>query len=131
MDTEVTVIGAGVIGLAVSYSFSKFGYNVILLEKERNFGTGVSSRSSEQIHSGAYYEENSLKALLCLKGKELLYQFCEKYSIAYKRTGKLFIAVDEKEIDYLSLTKSQAESNGLYDLEELDSQQLQKIEPYK
>ncbi len=130
MDADVTVIGAGIIGLAVSYSFSMQGYSVILVEKEHRFGTGVSSRSSEQIHSGAYYEQNSLKALLCLKGKELLYRFCEKHSIAYKRTGKLFIAVDEKEIAYLSVTKSRAESNGLNDLVELDSQQLQKIEPY-
>ena len=129
MKTDTVIVGAGVIGLAISYSLSMQGYRVILLEKERRFGTGVSSRSSEQIHSGAYYEKDSLKAVLCLKGKELLYEFCEKHDIGHKRLGKLFLAVDEKEINRLEITKSLAEANGINDLEELDARQLKKIEP--
>jgi len=129
MDADVIVIGAGVIGLAVSYSFSKSGYSVILLEKERNFGMGVSSRNTEQIHAGIYYAKDSLKSQLCLKGKELLYEFCNKHSVTYKIIGKLFIAVSDEELNHLEITKVQAENNGLNDLEELDAGQLKKIEP--
>ena len=129
MDADVVVVGAGVIGLAVSYSFSKRGRSVILLEKERRFGMGVSSRSSEQIHAGIYYPEGSLKGRLCLKGKEMLYEFCETYSVAYKSLGKLFLAVSDEEINRLEVTKSQAEANGLIDLEELDEGQLNRLEP--
>ena len=96
---DAIIVGAGVIGLAVSYSLSKRGLSVILLEKERRFGMGVSSRSSEQIHAGIYYPEGSLKSRLCLKGKEMLYQFCEIHSVEYKSIGKLFLAVTDEEIN--------------------------------
>ena len=93
MDADLVVIGAGVIGIAVSYSFSKRGHKVILLEKEKRFGTGISSRNTGQIHAGIYYTEGSLKGRLCLLGKEMLYKFCSAHSIAHKRIGKLFVAI--------------------------------------
>jgi len=114
----------------VSYKFSVQGYRVIVLEKENQFGTGVSSRSTEVIHAGVYYAENSLKAKLCLRGKELLYDFCKTYFVPHKRLGKLFLAVTDKEIPRLEKTKTQAIKNGLTDLEELDCSQLKKLEPF-
>ena len=76
-DTDVLVIGAGVVGLAVSYFFSKNNFRVILIEKEKKFGTGVSSRNTEVIHAGIYYKKNSLKGSLCIRGKNLLYEHCK------------------------------------------------------
>ena len=129
LDTDLVVIGAGVIGLAVSYKFASKGYSVFLLEKEKQFGTGVSSRSSEVIHAGVYYRTGSLKASLCLKGKDLLYYHCEKYNINHKKIGKLFIAVEENEITSLEKLKLQAENNGLMDLKYLNKSEIKKIEP--
>ena len=88
-DTDVVIIGAGVIGLSIAYFFSKNKKKVILLEKERNFGLGVSSRNTEVIHAGIYYPTGSMKSKLCLRGKEMIYDFCQKYQINHKKIGKL------------------------------------------
>lgn len=129
MDTEVVVIGAGVIGLAVAFKVSEKGHTVILLEKESGYGTGVSSRSTEMIHAGIYYQTSSLKACLCLKGKRMLYEHCERYNVKYKRVGKLFIAVTQEELPRLEETRKQALSNGLDDLVDISEKELRKIEP--
>ncbi len=129
MDTEVVVIGAGVIGLATAFKVSEKGYSVILLEKEPGYGTGASSRSTEMIHAGIYYQTGSLKGRLCLKGKRMLYQHCEKYNVKYKRVGKLFIAVSQEETPRLEETRSQALRNGLDDLVDMSEKELRKIEP--
>lgn len=129
MDTEVVVIGAGVIGLAVAFKVSEKGHTVILLEKEAGYGAGVSSRNTETIHAGIYYQAGSLKARLCLKGKRMLYEHCEKYNVKYKRAGKLFIAVSREELPRLEETRKQALNNGLDDLVELDEGLLRKLEP--
>lgn len=129
LDTDILIVGAGAIGLSISYAFLKKGINVILIDKEKNFGSINSSRNTETIHAGIYYKENSLKHLLCLKGKKLLYEFCEKYKIKYKKCGKIFIATEDKEIDELEKIKIQGNKNGLRDLVELNKNQVFKIEP--
>ena len=129
LDTEVIIIGAGVIGLAISYYFSKAGKKVILLEKESNFGKGTSSRNTEVIHAGIYYKKNSLKSNLCFKGKNMIYEFCKKYNVPHKKIGKLFIATGNKEIELLEKIKLQAELNGLLDLKFIKKNIIQNIEP--
>lgn len=129
MDTDVTVLGAGIVGLSVSYYLSKYGYRVILLEKEKKYGLGVSSRSTEVIHSGAYYQTGSLKRNLCIRGKELIYDFCEKNNILYKRVPKLFLAITKDDLENISRIEEQAKTNGLEDLKILDRKQLKNLEP--
>jgi len=130
MDTEFVIIGAGVIGLAIAYKISGKGHSVILLEKESRYGTGISSRNTETIHAGIYYQTGSLKARLCLEGKRLLYEHCEKFKIKYKRIGKLFIAVTTEETSRLERTHAQALQNGVDDLVFLDKRNLKKMEPF-
>ena len=130
LDTDILIVGAGAVGLSICYAFLKKRMNVILIDKERNFGSVNSSRNTETIHAGIYYKENSLKHLLCLKGKKLLYEFCEKYKIKYKKCGKIFIATDDKEIEELEKIKIQGNKNGIRDLVELDKNQIAKIEPF-
>jgi len=129
MDADIIVIGAGVIGLAITYKFAKEGHSVILLEKEGNYGTGVSSRSSEVIHAGVYYKKGSLKASLCVDGRKLLYQHCKKYQVNHKQIGKIFVAVDKSESSSLEKLKIQAEENNLTDLIYLNKSELKKMEP--
>ena len=129
MDADVVVIGAGVVGLAIAARLAKKRYSVILLEKESKFGTGISSRNSEVIHGGIYYKTDSLKASLCLRGKALLYDHCKKYNVAYKKIGKLFLAVGSDEISRLEQTQSQAKLNGVEDLLELNQKALNRLEP--
>ena len=129
LDTDVLIIGAGVIGLSISYHFLKNGFKVILIDNEKNFGTINSSRNTETIHAGIYYKENSLKHLLCVRGKELIYNFCEKYNIKYKKCGKIFIANNDEEELSLNKIKDQGKRNGITDLIELDKKQILSIEP--
>jgi L-2-hydroxyglutarate oxidase LhgO len=129
MDADVVVIGAGVVGLAIAARLAEKRYSVILLEKESKFGTGISSRNSEVIHAGIYYKTDSLKATLCLKGKVLMYDHCKKYNVAYKKIGKLFLAIGSDEISRLEQTQNQAKINGVEDLLELNQKELKRIEP--
>ena len=112
-ETETLVIGAGVIGLAVAERLSRSGREVVLIEKEPRFGSHTSSRNSEVIHAGIYYPQDSLKARLCVRGRELIYDFCQSHNVPHKQTGKYIIASSNDQINKLSRIKTQAERNGV------------------
>ncbi|MEO8384925.1 MAG: FAD-dependent oxidoreductase, partial [Betaproteobacteria bacterium] len=95
---DVVVIGAGVIGLACARAVALAGREVLVLESESAFGTGVSSRNSEVIHAGLYYPNGSLKARHCVNGKRLLYQYCKDRAIPFSRCGKLLVATRPSQI---------------------------------
>ena len=78
MDADITIIGAGVVGLAIAEKVSETHDNVFLIEKHLSFGQETSSRNSEVIHAGIYYTRDSLKAKLCVEGKWLIYNYCKK-----------------------------------------------------
>ena len=80
---ECVVIGAGVIGLAVARALAARGREVIVLEAAEAIGVGTSSRNSEVIHAGIYYPRGSLKAELCVRGREMLYEFCESHDVPH------------------------------------------------
>jgi len=128
-EIDCLVIGAGVVGLAVARELQLAGREVFLVERERSFGMGTSSRNSEVIHAGIYYEPGSLKATLCVRGKELLYEYCQKRSIPHKRIGKLIVAVNDSEIGTLEKYKATAEANGVHDLQWLDRARIRALEP--
>ena len=113
---DVIVVGAGVVGLAVSARLAEKGKDVITIEKHPTFGQETSSRNSEVIHSGIYYQKNSLKAKLCVEGKALLYEFCDKYGVPYVRLGKLIVAQNTEEEKELEKLFQQGHINGVTDL---------------
>lgn len=113
---DVIVIGAGVIGLAVAAHLAEKGKDVITIEKYPTFGQETSSRNSEVIHSGIYYPKNSLKAKLCVEGKNLLYEFCDKYAVPYIVLGKLIVAQNAEEAKELERLFQQGHINGVTDL---------------
>ena len=97
MDSEITIIGAGVVGLSIAKSCSNFSNKIFIIEKNNSFGLETSSRNSEVIHSGIYYPVNSLKSDLCMSGKKMIYKYCVSNMIPYNKCGKLIIAQNEKE----------------------------------
>ena len=125
---DAIVIGAGVVGLAVARELALHGRSVIILERERQFGMGTSSRNSEVVHAGVYYPPGSLKERLCVAGRELLYDFCESHQVAYRRCGKLIIAHDEREVPMLDAIASRARGAGV-ELTRLDGAAARAIEP--
>jgi L-2-hydroxyglutarate oxidase LhgO len=126
---EVCIVGAGVIGLAIARALANSGKDVLVLEQGPRFGEGVSSRNSEVIHAGIYYPVNSLKAELCVRGKSLLYEYCESRNIGHDRIGKLIVATTPAEEEQLEGIKRQAGDNGVSDLVEVSRQRLEKMEP--
>ena len=91
-QVDAVVIGAGVVGLAVGRALAMRGLETLVLERGLAIGTGVSSRSSEVIHAGLYYPAGSLKARLCVRGRQLLYAHCASHGVAHRRCGKLVVA---------------------------------------
>lgn len=129
MDADITIIGAGVVGLAIAEKLSLEYNNVFLIEKHQSFGQETSSRNSEVIHAGIYYTEDSLKARLCVEGKWLLYDYCKKYAVPFNNCGKLIVATSEEEIDIIEGIRQTAIKNGVDDLLVLGREQIAELEP--
>ena len=85
---EALVIGAGAVGLAIGRALALSGIEVAVIDRGSNIGTETSSRNSEVVHAGIYYPSGSLKARLCVEGRHLLYEFCERQGVAFRRTRK-------------------------------------------
>ncbi len=128
-SVDTIIVGAGVTGLAVARRMAMAGQEVILLESADAIGTGISSRNSEVIHAGIYYPEGSLKARLCVPGRDALYGFLESHGIAFRRVGKLIVATAEDELAALDDLRARAEANGVDDLQPLDAAQARDLEP--
>lgn len=128
-DTEITIIGAGVVGLAIATKLSENNNNIFVIEKHPAFGQETSSRNSEVIHAGIYYPKGSLKAKLCVEGNKMLYDFCKKYDIPHKNCGKLIVATTDDETKVLDSIKQKAAGNGVDDLRMVDIHEIQKLEP--
>ncbi|MCB4791991.1 MAG: NAD(P)/FAD-dependent oxidoreductase [Elusimicrobia bacterium] len=126
---DVTIIGAGVIGLAIGAKLSGLGKSCIILEKNLKFGQETSSRNSEVIHSGIYYPHNSLKAKLCVKGNSLLYEHCRRYGIKHSNLGKVIVATTQDELASLEKLKNNGINNGVPGLELISKGQLMELEP--
>jgi L-2-hydroxyglutarate oxidase LhgO len=128
-DVDCIVIGAGVVGLAVARALARRGREVVILERERHFGMHTSSRNSEVIHAGIHYEPKSLKATLCVAGRDLLYRYCAERGIAHRRCGKFTVATADDQLPVLEKIQSNALANGVFDLEWLDAEQAIRAEP--
>ncbi|MCK5028498.1 MAG: NAD(P)/FAD-dependent oxidoreductase [Bacteroidales bacterium] len=128
-DAEITVIGAGVVGLAIAAKLSENNENVFVIERNKTFGQETSSRNSEVIHAGIYYPQNSLKAKLCVEGKKLLYDFCKQYEIPFNNCGKLIVASSDEEIPLLEDLKKKAINNRVVDIRFLSNNEIQDLEP--
>ncbi|MFT6904930.1 MAG: L-2-hydroxyglutarate oxidase LhgO [Oleiphilaceae bacterium] len=128
-DIECLVVGAGVVGLAVARELAKQGKEVVLVEQTKSIGNGISSRNSEVIHAGIYYPKDSLKAKLCVEGKNLLYSYCLQHQIPHQKLGKLIVAQNEAEMLKLESIHKHAIDNGVDDLRYISQQELSLLEP--
>jgi L-2-hydroxyglutarate oxidase LhgO len=113
---EAVVVGAGVVGLAVARALALAGREVVILEAEDAIGTHTSSRNSEVIHAGIYYPKGSLKARSCVAGKQLLYEYCVAHGVPHRRSGKLIVATEERQLDDLGNIQEKAHANGVTDV---------------
>jgi L-2-hydroxyglutarate oxidase LhgO len=127
------VIGAGVVGLAVARALIQKAptgsREWLVLEAADAIGTGTSSRNSEVIHAGIYYPQGSLKATLCVQGREMLYRYASERAVPHSRCGKLIVATHDSQRPALEGILKKAHANGVTDVQMLTAQQAQVMEP--
>lgn len=129
-DVDIAVIGGGLVGLASALALAEQGQSVCVLEQHARAGHGTSTRNSGVIHAGLYYPAGSLKAQLCVRGRHLLYDFCERHHVPHARCGKLIVAATESDIPRLDALRARAEGNGVEGLDIVDASQVRAREPH-
>ncbi|MEO8858278.1 MAG: NAD(P)/FAD-dependent oxidoreductase [Burkholderiaceae bacterium] len=125
---DCVVVGAGVVGLAVARELALRGRDVLVLEAADAIGTGISSRNSEVVHAGIYYPRHSLKASLCVRGRQMLYAYCAQRGIGHRRCGKLIVATASDQEPELAQLRVGAQANGV-ELQMLTRAQAREMEP--
>ncbi len=129
VTTNVVIIGGGVIGLAAAAEISRHYDDVFLLEAAPRLGLGTSTRNSGVIHAGLYYTPGSLKAVHCVRGARMLYDFCAEHRVPYNRIGKLVVADSRDQFDALATIKARGEQNGVEELAIVSRDFIRKHEP--
>lgn len=126
---DAVVVGAGVVGLAVARRLAQAGLETVIADGEAEFGTWTSARNSEVIHAGIYYPPGSLKASLCVRGKEMLYHYCYARDIPCRQCGKLIFAASSDQLPALDAIMAVGAAAGVADLVRLDAAEARAIEP--
>jgi len=130
INVDITIVGAGVVGLAVACAVSESQKNVVIIDKESGPGCGISSRHSEVIHAGIYYPVGSLKTNLCIKGSSLIYDFCLNHDIPCKQVGKVIVAATQAEEQSIESLWRLGNENGAQGLQMLTTSELRIREPH-
>ncbi|MGP2490113.1 NAD(P)/FAD-dependent oxidoreductase [Mesorhizobium sp. PUT5] len=128
-EVDCIVAGAGVVGLAIARELAGRGHDVLVLEAESAIGTHTSSRNSEVIHAGLYYAPGSLKARLCVAGRDRLYAYCAARGIAHARCGKLIVATAPGQEAALDAIAAKARACGAGELARLSAAEALALEP--
>jgi (S)-2-hydroxyglutarate dehydrogenase len=128
---DIIVIGGGIIGTATALTLSqKPDLNISLIEAENELAQHQTGNNSGVIHSGLYYKPGSLKAINCVNGRRLLYDFCEQHQIKHERCGKIVIATEQEELESLNNLYERGIANGLTGLKKLNRDELKEHEPF-
>ena len=128
-QVDCVVIGAGVVGLVIARRMAMAGREVVMPEAEESFGTHTSARNSEVIHAGIYYASGSMKAKLCVPGKQALYHYCAEHDVKHRNIGKVVVACEEAQVPAMHKYMDQGRANGVDDLRLLSQDELTELEP--
>lgn len=131
LETDVAVVGAGLVGLGTARAIQKHypHLRVTVLDKEAEVGAHQSGHNSGVIHAGLYYKPGSLKAKLCLTGRQQLEQYCAEHGVRFERCGKLVVAADREEKGRLMALAHRALQNGIH-VRLLSPEQMKEYEPH-
>ena len=129
MEIETTIVGAGLIGLAIAAELSRQHRNIYVIESGTTFGATSSRRPSEVLHAGLVYSPGSLKARLCKRGNRLLRDLCRTKDIPLRMCGKLIVASNPEEEYQIESMARLGQESGIRGLNLLTGPAAQKMEP--
>lgn len=129
---DIIVIGAGIVGLATALNIQQQqpGLKLLVLDKEKTLAAHQTGHNSGVIHSGVYYKPGSLKARNCIRGYQLLLDFCRQEEVPFELCGKVIVATDESELPQLETIFERGQQNGLGQLKKLTKEELHEYEPH-
>ncbi|MHC1737821.1 MAG: L-2-hydroxyglutarate oxidase [Ignavibacteriaceae bacterium] len=127
---DIIVIGGGIVGCATGMALAMHGKkSVLVIEAEKEVAFHQTGNNSGVIHSGLYYKPGSMKAENCVRGRELMYKFCEENGIKFDRCGKLVVATERSEIPRLNDLEERGRANGLTSLKRVQGDEIEEYEP--
>lgn len=131
VNSDILIVGGGIVGLATAYSICQRypDKHITLLEKETTLAAHQTGRNSGVLHSGIYYKPNSLKAVNCRTGKQMMEDFCRHYDIPFEIVGKVIVATDESELPGIKTLLERGQANGVR-CEQISREQLLELEPH-
>lgn len=132
MKFDFIIVGAGIVGLATALKIQEKNpkKKILIIEKERKVAAHQTGNNSGVIHSGIYYKPGSLKAKNCVYGYKLLLDFCDQHNVKYDLCGKVIVAVDQSEVNYLDVLIERGTANGLMNLRKITKEEINEIEPH-
>ncbi len=128
-EVQTVVVGAGVVGIAVARKLARQGHEVLILEAEERIALHTSSRNSQVIHAGIYYEPGSWRGKLCVAGKQMLYDYCADRHVPFEKTQKLIVAVRDSHVAKIPALIANAVGNGVDDLRQVTAADAIAMEP--
>ena len=132
MTFDIAIIGGGIVGLATGLTILKRKphLKVAIIEKEKQVAKHQTGNNSGVIHSGLYYKPGSLKAKNCIRGYQMLIDFCEEEGVPYEITGKVVVATKDEQIPLLNKLLERGLENGLQGSRAISINELKEYEPY-
>lgn len=132
MTYDVIVVGAGIVGLATALKIKEKSpeLKVAVIDKESEVAKHQTGNNSGVIHSGLYYKPGSLKATNCIKGYNMLLEFCDKEGVPYDLCGKIVVATDKSELERMDTLYKRGIANGLDKIKKITKDQIKQYEPY-
>ncbi len=127
---DAAIVGGGAVGLSCAHELAAAGYRVVVLEKRSRFGEGQSSRNSQVVHRGIYYEPGSRKARLCVAGWEIMIERLPAWGVAHRFCGKMIVATTDEQLPILETLLEKGHANGADDLTLIDAAAANKREPH-
>ncbi len=130
LDTDVAIVGAGVVGCAIARELSRFDLSVTLLEAGPDVGAGTSKANTALLHTGFDAKPGTLESRLVARGFELLSEYAERVGIPVEHTGALLVAWDEEQRAEFPGIVERAHANGYREIAEIGVHELYRREPH-